>query len=127
MKRALLIEDEVGIKEILTDIFKEECGIEEVVWASDGLEGFHLAMTSKFDIITLDQMMPFCHGTVVLEALRKKEGPNKETPILFISAYIPDIPAESKKSEKTVFIEKPIDITRLVRYVKMYSSQGQNE
>lgn len=122
MKRALLIEDEKEIKEILTDILKEECGVEDIVWAADGLEGFHLAMSSKFDIITLDQMMPYCHGTVVLEALRVKDGPNKDTPILFISAYIPEIPAESKKSEKTVFIEKPIDITRLVRYVKMYSA-----
>ena len=120
MKRALIIEDEPNIQEILEEILKSECGIDEVIKANDGLEGFYHAMSGPFDIITLDQMMPFCHGTEVLMGLRSKAGPNKETPILFISAYIPQIPAETKQAENTLFLEKPIDISRLVRYVKMY-------
>jgi CheY-like chemotaxis protein len=120
MKRALIIEDEPSIQEILEEILTSECGVTEVVKANDGLEGYFHAMSGEFDIITLDQMMPFCHGTELLMALRSKTGPNQNTPILFISAYIPQIPAENKQAENTLFIEKPIDISRLVRYVKMY-------
>jgi CheY-like chemotaxis protein len=121
MKRALIIEDEKDIQEILEEILKSECGVEEVLIANDGLEGFHLAMSSQFDIITLDQMMPYCHGIDMLIGLRNKVGPNTKTPVLFISAYIPKIPNEQKQVENTIFIEKPMDIDRLIRYVKMYT------
>ncbi len=124
MKRALIIEDEKDIQNILKDFLELECGFKEVVCANDGLEGFHLAMSSKFDIITLDQKMPYCHGTEVLNAVRSKSGPNKSTTILFISAFLPQLSPEDKQAENTIFLEKPIDVARFTRYVKMYSAKS---
>jgi CheY-like chemotaxis protein len=119
MKRALIVEDEKGIQEILEELLISECGFDVVDKANDGLEGFHMAMLNQYDVITLDQMMPYCHGTELLVALRHKVGFNSHTPILFISAYIPQIPEELKQAENTFYLDKPIDFTRFNRYVKM--------
>ncbi len=117
--RALVVEDEVFIQDILVEILKTECGFEEVICASDGLEGFKLASAEKFDLITIDHMMPFMKGADLLIALREKEGFNKNSPIFMISAHIPEMPPHLKNLENTFFLEKPIDVNRFIRYVKL--------
>lgn len=119
MKRVLIVEDEAGIQEVLEELLRTECGFTEIVKAMDGLEGFLAVMTSPFDLITLDQKMPYLVGTDLLLALRNKPGPNQNTPVLFISAYIPLIPEELKQAENTYFLDKPVEFPRLIRYVKM--------
>lgn len=119
MKKALVVEDESSIQEILEEILKSECGFDEVVVASDGLDGFYAAMKDQYDLICLDHMMPFFKGAELLEALRAKPGPNQHTPMFMISAYIPQISQSAKEMENTFFLEKPLDFPRFVRYVKM--------
>ena len=119
VRRALIIEDESEIQNILSDVLKLECGFEIVDSAFDGLDGYLKIMTEKYDIICLDQKMPYCNGTEVLMALRNKDGINKNTTVLFISAFLPQIPEDLRKSEGTFYLEKPIDFTRFIRYVKM--------
>jgi CheY-like chemotaxis protein len=119
MKRALIVDDEILLLDILEEVLTSECGIDKVDRAEDGLEAYHKAMSEQYDIICLDQMMPYSHGTEVLAALRKKEGFNKNTTILFISAFIPQIPDDLKKADGTFFLEKPVEMARLIRYVKM--------
>jgi|GEM_PF-654962 len=119
MKKVLIIDDEVGIQDVLESVFESEYGFTEIHRASDGLEGFHFLQKEKYDIITLDHMMPFLKGADLLVALRQKSGPNKDTPVCFISAYIPDLSSDVKNCGNTFFLEKPVDFDRLHRYVKM--------
>ncbi len=118
-KTVLIIDDEPGIQDVLESVFESEFGFTEIHRANDGLEGFHFLQKEKYDIITLDHMMPFLKGADLLMALRQKSGPNQNTPVCFISAYIPELPAEVKNCENTFFLEKPVDFDRLHRYVKM--------
>ena len=119
MKKILIIEDEVEIQELLRDLFLADLGEIEATFAMDGLEGFVCAGKEKFDLICTDHMMPLCKGAEFLARLRKDEGLNQNTPVILISANIPDVPEHLHTLEHTFFMPKPIDFTRLKRYARM--------
>jgi CheY-like chemotaxis protein len=119
MKKALIIEDEMSIQEILSDVLITECGFDKVDIASDGLEGFLKSSLEKYDVICIDHMMPYFKGADLLLAIREKEGLNKHSPIFMISAYIPELSQDSKELEHTYFLDKPLDFPRFIRYMKM--------
>jgi CheY-like chemotaxis protein len=119
MKKILIIEDEVDIQELLRDLFLADLGEIEAVFAMDGLEGFSCAAKEKFDLICTDHMMPLCKGADFMIGLRQKPGLNQHTPIILISANIPETPEELHQLSNTYFMSKPIDFERLKRYAKM--------
>jgi two-component system OmpR family response regulator len=55
----------------------------DVVRAAEGVEGLRLASTGRYDVITLDRMLPGADGLTIASALRDR---GIETPILMISA-----------------------------------------
>lgn len=77
----LLIEDEAGLVLALTDLLTDE-GY-EVTSATDGLTGFQLARTGRFDLILLDVMLPERSGFDVCRDLRQQKV---STPILMLTA-----------------------------------------
>src|ERR1043165_5305720 len=79
--RILLIEDEPGLIITLTDRLRSEAY--EVVSAADGMSGFDLAQSEKFDLIILDVMLPKKNGYDIARDLRQK---GVETPILMLTA-----------------------------------------
>src|ERR1043165_8114660 len=79
--RILLIEDEPGLIITLTDRLRSEAY--EVVSAADGMSGFDLAQSEKFDLIILDVMLPKKNGYDVARDLRQK---GVATPILMLTA-----------------------------------------
>ncbi len=119
MKKVLIVEDQKEIRELLEEIFIKSLGFKNVTFACDGLEGFAEASLQKYDLICTDHNMPFYHGGDMVCAIRAKEGLNQQTPIIMISGLVGELPRELKKMEATYFLEKPIDFTRLTRYVKM--------
>lgn len=119
MKKILIVDDDKGIREVLEEYFRSELKVENVTFASDGFEAFVESSLHKFDLICLDQMMPFCKGDQFLTALRKKNGPNQKTSVVMISGFIPDVSSEIKTIENTYFIDKPVDFERLGRYSKI--------
>ncbi len=119
MKKILIIEDEVEIQELLRDLFIVDLGEIEATYAMDGLEGFACAAKEKFDLICTDHMMPLCKGADFILGIREKEGLNQSTPIILISANIPEVPEKLHQLQNTYFMQKPIDFTRLKRYARM--------
>ncbi|MBC7537925.1 MAG: response regulator [Bacteriovorax sp.] len=119
MKKVLIVDDEKDIRIIFDEIFRHDYGFENITFAQDGLEAFTECSLQKFDIITLDHMMPFMKGAEFLIALRNKPGLNQKTPVTMISAFIPELSETITSIENTYFLEKPVDFTRLSRYVKM--------
>lgn len=77
----LVVEDEIGLAEALSQILREEGHRVEVV--NDGLEGYAYAQNSMFDVIILDVMLPGMDGYEIARALRKKQI---TTPIIMLSA-----------------------------------------
>lgn len=119
MKKVLIVDDEAEIRNIFEEVFRQDLGFESITFAKDGLEAFVECTLQKFDIITLDHMMPYMKGADFLVALRNKPGPNQKTPVIMISAYLPDLSETIRSIENTYFMDKPVDFTSLIRYVKM--------
>ena len=83
MKKILVIEDQVEIREILVEMLTtEEFDVTE---AENGLLGIKLANSELPDLIICDIMMPEVNGYEVLDSLRK--NPDTEIiPFIFLSA-----------------------------------------
>ncbi len=86
MKKILIIEDDIGIREGLEDDFRfEGYDIESAV---TGPEGIKMGLESNPDIILLDIMLPGTSGLEVCKELRKK---NVTVPIIMLTAKSQDI------------------------------------
>ncbi len=79
--KILIVEDEKKTGEYLT-IGLTEAGF-VVDLADNGLNGYHLAMTSDYDLLILDIMLPDVNGWDIVRMLR---AANKGMPILLLTA-----------------------------------------
>lgn len=81
MKKILLVEDDSRVSSFIVKGLNEE-GY-EVTLAMDGKVGLQFAMTSAYDLIILDIMLPEMNGLEVCKEIRAK---NTAVPILFLTA-----------------------------------------
>ncbi len=79
--RVLVVEDDLPLRRIISTILEEE--EYEVDQAEDGSEGYLMALSGEYDLITLDIMLPKMDGFTVIRKLRS-EG--YQTPTLFLTA-----------------------------------------
>ncbi len=79
--KILIVEDEVKIGDYLQQ------GLAEAGFAVDlarnGLDGHHLAMTERYELLILDIMLPDVDGWRILKALRQT---GSKVPVLFLTA-----------------------------------------
>jgi len=81
MPRILVIEDdEVTAREIAAELAVHGLDAD---WAADGREGLRRACAQRYDLVTLDRMLPGMDGIDVVAALRER---GVDTPVLMISA-----------------------------------------
>lgn len=81
--RFLLIEDDIEIKEIITDYFTEKSrGGFIIDSAETGDEGIQKCLENEYDLIFLDVMLPEIDGFTICREVRKKS----DVPIVFITA-----------------------------------------
>jgi two-component system OmpR family response regulator len=81
MARALVIEDDDRTAEEIADELRLRGYA--VVRAADGVEGLALAETGRFDVLTLDRMLPGIDGLSLVTRLREQ---GIHVPVLMISA-----------------------------------------
>lgn len=107
MAKILVIDDERAIRNTLKDILEFEGYIVEV--AEDGEKGLAAANHGNYDLIYCDVKMPGKDGLEVLDAY---EG---STPIVMISGHGNiETAVEALKKGAFDFIEKPLDLNRLL-------------
>jgi two-component system response regulator CpxR len=85
MNRILVIDDDIGLCELLTDYLTTEGFAVEV--AHDGEAGAELALTGDFELVVLDVMLPGINGFEVLRRLRAASS----TPVLMLTARGDDV------------------------------------
>lgn len=112
-KSILIIDDEKSIRNTLRDILKyEKYRTQE---SENGIEGLKLVNSKKFDVILCDIKMPEMDGIEVLENIMKIT----DTPVIMISGHGDiDTAVESIKKGAYDFIQKPLDLNRLLITIK---------
>src|SRR6266496_4438824 len=114
MKKILIMEDDTKIAAALA-IRLSAAGY-DVLTASDGLEGMHLALKDRPDLLLMDVWMPVGLGFSV--AQRLKEMGLVDIPIIFITASkLKGLKEAAQRSGAVAFFEKPYDPEKLLAAV----------
>jgi CheY-like chemotaxis protein len=112
VKTVLVVDDEAGITEALSELLSEE-GF-HVLTALNGKEALERIAERRPDLILLDYMMPVMDGSELLAALRR-DSASQDIPVLMMS-FIPrsSIPLDCTP---TAFLRKPFRIEQLLAEV----------
>lgn len=114
MAKILVIDDERNIRSTLKDILEFEKHSVEL--AETGPNGLDLLKTNSYDIIFSDIKMPGMDGIEVLEKIKEA---NIDTPVVMISGHGNiETAVDCIKKGAFDFIEKPIDLNRLLITVR---------
>jgi DNA-binding NtrC family response regulator len=110
MSKILVIDDERSIRNTLKDILEYEKY--DVELAEDGIKALDKVKANGFDVILCDIKMPGMDGIEVLEKLTELIP---DTPVVMISGHGNiDTAVDSIKKGAFDFIEKPLDLNRLL-------------
>jgi DNA-binding response OmpR family regulator len=113
--RVLLAEDDHNIS-LIAKISLEKLAGHEVTVVSDGEQALAEALTQKYDVILLDEMMPKMNGLRVCQAY-KKQCPNPK-PVIFLSAKSQDSDIREFYETGSGYIPKPFDPMKLGDQIK---------
>ncbi len=120
--RLLIVEDEVKTGDYLQQGFRE-AGFNPVL-ARNGLDGYHLALTERFDLLILDVMLPDLDGLTMVKSLRQH---GQLTPILLLSAKDGvDDRVRGLESGADDYLIKPFAFTELLARVRTLLRRGQS-
>ena len=114
MTKILVIDDERRIRNSMKDILQYE-GY-EVVLAENGMEGLVSVKSEKPDVVFCDIKMPKMEGIEVLERIKEFSA---DTPVIMISGHgTIDTAIEAIRKGAYDFIEKPLDLNRILITIK---------
>ncbi|MDX1628920.1 MAG: response regulator transcription factor [Fulvivirga sp.] len=114
MKKILLIEDDIHIKELL-EIHLHDLGC-ELCMSTDGHEGYAKALSGDFDLIILDIMLPGKDGIAICRDLRAHEV---HTPILMLTARSEEIDKIlGLETGADDYLTKPFSVREFIARVK---------
>jgi two-component system nitrogen regulation response regulator NtrX len=110
MSKILVIDDERSIRNTLKDILEYEKY--EVDLAEDGNKGLEMIRSAEYDVVLCDIKMPGLDGIEVLERVVVLAP---DTPVVMISGHGNiDTAVDSIKKGAFDYIEKPLDLNRLL-------------
>lgn len=110
MSKILVIDDERAIRNTLKDVLEYEKY--QVDLAEDGLKGLEMFSANTYDIVLCDIKMAKMDGIEVLEKITETSG---DIPVVMISGHGNiDTAVEAIKKGAYDFLEKPLDLNRLL-------------
>jgi CheY-like chemotaxis protein len=113
MAVVLVVDDEVGIANLLADVLSDEG--HRVIVAANGHEGLKRAEEERPDLVITDFMMPVMDGAQLIKALADRPD-LKEVPV-FLMSSAPEAAILDKCSGYAVFVRKPFRIYDIVDLV----------
>ncbi|MGE4131666.1 MAG: response regulator [Bdellovibrionales bacterium] len=113
--KILLAEDDPNISTI-AKISLEKLAGHDVTIVSDGQQALDEAITQKYDLILLDEMMPKMNGLKVCQAY--KEAVDDPKPVIFLSAKSQESDIKEFYAVGTGFIPKPFDPMKLGEQIR---------
>src|SRR5947209_8918347 len=114
--RILVVEDEARIRAFLARAFEAEGFVVDVV--PDGEQGLERALSTEYDGVILDLLLP---GQGGLEVLRQLQLRHHDLPVLILSARS-DIPTKLRGFELGAvdYIVKPFSLDELLARVRLH-------
>jgi len=120
MPRILVVDDEKSIRNTLKDVLEYEKY--EVSLAEDGASGIELFTQGSFDVVLCDIKMAKMDG---IEVLQKLLEISSDVPIIMISGHGNiDTAVDSIKKGAFDFLEKPLDLNRLLITIRNALERG---
>ena len=119
MAKILVIDDERAIRNTLKEILEFEGYTVDV--AENGRTGLERALTGTYDLIFTDIKMPEMDGMEFVSSYHSgmKQHNNEEAPVVVITGHgSVDSAVESLKGGAFDFIQKPLDLNRLLLTTK---------
>ena len=94
-------------------------GLGAVQQAADGGEALRLLSGTKYGAVLLDLHMPMIDGFMVLQALSTKPGPNRDTPVLVVTADLSESARVRALGHHAVFLlTKPVSLSTMKALVQ---------
>ena len=113
--KLLLIEDDVRAADFVSKGLREEG--HSVDHAADGAEGLTLALSSSYDVVVADRMLPYMDGLAVVQALRAQ---GVRTPILILSALAKvDDRVKGLRAGGDDYLTKPFAFSELLARIEV--------
>ena len=114
-KEILIVDDQPGIRMLLTDILANE-GY-QVSTAKNGKEALDKIYANKYNLIILDYKLPIIDGVEVLQKMKRNKV---EIPTIIISGLVEEVSKESSNNNliKKV-IAKPFNVKDIQQSVKL--------
>jgi len=120
MPRILVVDDEKSIRNTLKDVLEYEKY--EVSLAEDGASGIDLFSQGSFDVVLCDIKMAKMDG---IEVLQKLLEITTDVPVIMISGHGNiDTAVDSIKKGAFDFLEKPLDLNRLLITIRNALERG---
>lgn len=120
MAHILVIDDEKAIRNTLKEILEYEK--HRVTLAANGIEGLEIMKKETFDALLLDIKMEGLDGMEVLEQVTQNYP---DTPVVMISGHgNVDTAVKAIKMGAFDFIEKPLDLNRLLITIRNAMDKG---
>lgn len=121
MATILVIDDEKSIRNTLQEVLEYENHKVDV--ATNGTEALELISSGSYDVVLCDIKMPGMDGIEVLEKMHERAH---DVPVIMISGHGNiDTAVEAIKKGAYDFIEKPLDLNRLL--VTMRNAMERND
>lgn len=122
MANILVIDDEMGIRELLSEILGDEG--HAVSTAENAQQARELRVSSNPDLVLLDIWMPDTDGVTLLKEWQR-EG-LLSVPVIMMSGHATiDTAVEATRIGALNFLEKPIAMQKLLKAVQQGLSRGQ--
>ncbi|WP_127587436.1 response regulator [Paenibacillus koleovorans] len=123
VNKILLADDEASLRFLLTETLIDE-GY-EITEAQDGGEAIELLEQETYSLAILDYMMPEKTGVEVCAWLRGSDGPNRDIPVLLLTAKALEKDKElARAAGITQYILKPFSPLQLIDIVSNYVEQA---
>ncbi len=115
MATILVVDDELGIRALLSEILTDEGHTVEL--AENAAQARHKRETVRPDLVLLDIWMPDVDGVTLLKEW--SAGGQLSMPVVMMSGHgTIDTAVEATKFGATAFLEKPITLQKLLRAVE---------
>lgn len=126
----LVIDDDQTMRNAMAGLLKSEVGIQDIITAANGLQGWKALEGKPFDIVLVDWMMPVMDGYNFVKTVRRDAKRHKTKIIMITSKKAVNDVSDAMNVGITSYLIKPFDkdtFARKIQYVLDYSGISPKE